>query len=122
MTMHDLGTIVQENLPIKIALSNNGCQEWYASKGLFYDKRYESTRLVNPTSSSSSKPTGSQRGGQPTALKPEQRSPRRAHDGPTFIDFQVVDVGEEGNVYPMVPSGAALHEMIRRSHPDTNTD
>jgi hypothetical protein len=26
----------------------------------------------------------------------------------------VVQEGEEGNVYPMVPAGAALHDMIRR--------
>ena len=38
----------------------------------------------------------------------------RRHPGPAFIDFRIVQEGEEGNVYPMVPGGVALHEMIRR--------
>ncbi len=121
MTMHDLGTIVQEKLPIKIALSDNGylgmVRQW---QELFYDKRYESTRLVNPDFVKLVEAYGipawraTNRAQARTAI-----AEARAHDGPTFIDFQVVDVGEEGNVYPMVPSGAALHEMIRRPHPDT---
>jgi len=124
MTMHDLGTIVQENLPIKIALSDNGylgmVRQW---QELFYDKRYESTRLVNPDFVKLVEAYGVR--AWRATNRAEARAAiaeARAHDGPTFIDFQVVDVGEEGNVYPMVPSGAALHEMIRRSHPDTNTD
>jgi len=90
---------------------------------LFYDKRYESTRLVNPDFVKLVEAYGVR--AWRATNRAEARAAiaeARAHDGPTFIDFQVVDVGEEGNVYPMVPSGAALHEMIRRSHPDTNTD
>ena len=41
----------------------------------------------------------------------------RDHPGPALIEFQVAQEGEDGNVYPMVPAGAALHEMIRRSAP-----
>jgi len=37
----------------------------------------------------------------------------RAHKGPFLINFLVE---QEDSVYPMVPSGAALHEMIRRPH------
>jgi acetolactate synthase-1/2/3 large subunit len=32
-------------------------------------------------------------------------------DGPVLIEFQVVD---EENVYPMVPSGGSISEMLRR--------
>jgi acetolactate synthase-1/2/3 large subunit len=35
----------------------------------------------------------------------------RAHDGAVVIDFRVV---QEDSVYPMVPTGADLHDMIRR--------
>ena len=35
----------------------------------------------------------------------------RAIDGPVLIEFQVVD---EENVYPMVPSGGSISEMLRR--------
>ena len=41
----------------------------------------------------------------------------RQHPGATLVEFQVVQEGEGGNVYPMVPAGAALHEMIRRPVP-----
>ena len=41
----------------------------------------------------------------------------RSHPGPAFIEFQVAREGDDGNVYPMVPAGAALHEMIRRPAP-----
>ncbi len=34
-----------------------------------------------------------------------------AHDGPALIDFQIE---REHNVFPMVPVGGAIHEMIRR--------
>ncbi|MCU0520623.1 MAG: biosynthetic-type acetolactate synthase large subunit [Anaerolineae bacterium] len=124
MTMHDLGTIIQEKLPIKIALSDNGylgmVRQW---QEFFYDKRYESTRLVNPDFVKLVEAYGipawraTNRAEARTAI-----AEARATDGPTFIDFQIADVGEDGNVYPMVPSGAALHEMIRRSQPDHTTD
>ncbi|MBN1248480.1 MAG: biosynthetic-type acetolactate synthase large subunit [Anaerolineae bacterium] len=120
MTMHDLGTIVQEKLPIRIALSDNGylgmVRQW---QELFYNKHYESTRLVNPDFVKLVEAYGI------PAWRATNRSEARAAiaearavDGPTFIDFQIADVGEDGNVYPMVPAGAALHEMIRRSHPN----
>jgi acetolactate synthase-1/2/3 large subunit len=35
----------------------------------------------------------------------------REHDGPVLINFKVE---QEDSVYPMVPAGSALHEMIRR--------
>ena len=40
------------------------------------------------------------------------------HDGPMLIDFQVE---QEDSVFPMVPAGAALHEMIRRPSPLVET-
>ncbi len=46
----------------------------------------------------------------------------REHEGPTFIEFQIAEEGEDGNVYPMVPAGAALHEMIRRSDPSNEAE
>jgi len=117
MTMHDLATIAHERLPIKIALSNNNylgmVRQW---QELFYDKRYEATHLQgNPDFAKLAELYGI-RSWQ--ATNPQEASSAideaRAHQGPAFIEFQVVQEGDEGNVYPMVPSGAALHEMIRR--------
>jgi hypothetical protein len=30
------------------------------------------------------------------------------------VEFQIAQTGDDGNVFPMVPAGAALHEMIER--------
>ena len=118
MTMHDLATIIQEDLPIKIALSNNNylgmVRQW---QELFYDQRYEATDLwANPDFVRLVETYGipTWRATDPTqAVTAIEEA--RAHDGPAFIDFQIVETGEAGNVYPMVPAGAALHEMIRRT-------
>jgi acetolactate synthase-1/2/3 large subunit len=120
MTMHDLATIAHERLPIKIALSNNNylgmVRQW---QELFYDKRYEATHLQgNPDFAKLAELYGI-RSWQ--AANPEEArsaiTKARAHPSPAFIEFQVVQEGYEGNVYPMVPAGAALHEMIRRPIP-----
>ncbi len=119
MTMHELGTIIQENLPIRIALSNNGylgmVRQW---QEMFYDKRYEATRLINPDFVKLVEAYGIKSWRATNRTEARQAiAEARAHDGPTFIDFQIAEEGEDANVYPMVPSGAALDDMIRRPLP-----
>jgi acetolactate synthase-1/2/3 large subunit len=121
MTVQELATVVQERLPLRIALCNNGylgmVRQW---QEMFYDKRYESTRLVNPDFIKLAEAYGV-RAWRADDLEEAARSiaAAREHPGPTLIDFQVAKEGEKGNVYPMVPAGAALHEMIRRPLPTT---
>ncbi|MBN1874797.1 MAG: biosynthetic-type acetolactate synthase large subunit [Anaerolineae bacterium] len=116
MTMHDLATLVQENLPVRIALSNNGylgmVRQW---QEFFYDKRYEATPLLNPDFVKLVEAYGIRawRATNRTEAR-EAIAEAHAHDGPAFIDFQIAQEGDEANVYPMVPSNAALHEMIER--------
>jgi acetolactate synthase-1/2/3 large subunit len=117
MTMHDLATVVQEQLPIKIALSNNGylglVRQW---QELFYGKRYEATHLqASPDYVKLAELYGI-RSWRAASLEEAETAieEARAVPGPAFIEFPIVHEGEEGNVYPMVPAGAALHEMIRR--------
>jgi acetolactate synthase-1/2/3 large subunit len=120
MTMHDLATIAHERLPIKIALSNNNylgmVRQW---QELFYEKRYEATHLQgNPDFAKLAEVYGIRSW---RATNPEEADSAideaRTYPGPAFIEFQIVQEGDEGNVYPMVPAGAALHEMIRRPVP-----
>ena len=118
MTMHDLATLNQENLPVKIALSNNGylgmVRQW---QEFFYEKRYEATHLwANPDFVKLVEAYGI-RAWRATNLKEAVKAVEeaRAHDGPAFIDFQIIPEGDEGNVYPMVAAGRALDDMIRRS-------
>jgi acetolactate synthase-1/2/3 large subunit len=119
MTVQELGTVVQEELPLRIALCNNSylgmVRQW---QEMFYDGRYESTYLVNPDFVRLVKAYGI-RGWRVT--DPEDTrdaiAEARSHPGPALIEFQIVQEGEDANVYPMVPPGAALHEMIRRPYP-----
>ena len=116
MTMHDMATIVQERLPIRIAISNNNylgmVRQW---QEFFYNKNYESTHLLNPDFVKLAEAYGI-----PAWRASNRRQAReaiaaaRACDGPALIDFEIATEGDEANVYPMVPAGAALHEMIRR--------
>ncbi len=119
MTVHELGTVIQEQLPLRIALFNNNylgmVRQW---QEFFYDRRYESTCLLNPDFVRLVEAYGirgwrvTEPGGMQQAI-----AEARSHPGPAFIEFQIAQKGQDGNVYPMVPAGAALHEMIRRPTP-----
>jgi len=123
MTMQELATVVQERLPLRIALLNNGylgmVRQW---QEFFYDQRYESTSLLNPDFVRLVEAYGIRSWRVTTPEETHQAiAEARSHPGPAFIEFQVAQEGEEGNVYPMVPAGAALHEMIRRPTPAVKT-
>jgi len=113
MTMCELATIVQEKLNVKIAIINNGylgmVRQW---QEFFYDKRYVATPLVAPDFAALANSFGI-RSEMVTARKdviPAIES-ARASEQSMLIDFRVE---QEDSVYPMVPAGAALHDMIRR--------
>ncbi len=116
MTVQELATVVQEQLPLRIAILNNSylgmVRQW---QEFFYDKRYEATHLVNPDFVRLAEAYGI-RGWRATtkAESCQAIEESRCHAGPVLIEFQTAQEGEEGNVYPMVPAGAALNEMIRR--------
>jgi acetolactate synthase-1/2/3 large subunit len=120
MTMSELATIVQEKLNIKIAIINNGylgmVRQW---QEFFYDKRYVATPLVAPDFVALANAFGI-RGERVTARKevvPTIESARKAEQT-VLLDFRVE---QEDSVFPMVPAGAPLHEMIRRPNPLVET-
>lgn len=116
MTLQELIVLQQEKLPVKIAIINNGflgmVRQW---QQIFYDKRYVGTPILSPDlvklAEAYSIPAL-------RVTKPEQvvAAYEQAHatPGPFLIDFRVK---EEVNVYPMVPPGAAVDELIRRPKP-----
>ena len=113
MTMSELATIVQEKIKINIAIINNGylgmVRQW---QEFFYDKRYVATPLVAPDFAALANSFGI-RGERITArtdVVPTIRSAREYKES-VLIDFRVE---QEDSVYPMVPAGASLNEMIRR--------
>jgi acetolactate synthase I/II/III large subunit len=115
MTMCELATIVQEKIKVNIAIINNGylgmVRQW---QEFFYDKRYVATPLVAPDFAALANAFGI-RGERVTVrgdVIPTIRSARESKES-VLIDFRVE---QEDSVYPMVPAGASLHEMIRRPH------
>ena len=115
MTMSELATIVQEKIKVNVAIINNGylgmVRQW---QEFFYDKRYVATPLVAPDFAALANAFGI-RGERVTArgdVIPTIRAARQSKES-VLIDFRVE---QEDSVYPMVPAGASLHEMIRRPH------
>ncbi len=120
MTMAELATIAQEGIEIKIAIINNGylgmVRQW---QEFFYERRYAATPLLNPDFVTLASAYGV------PAMRVKRRAEvheavakARARRGPVLIDFRVE---QEDSVYPMVPAGAALHDMIRRPSPIVET-
>ncbi|SEF54733.1 acetolactate synthase, large subunit [Bryocella elongata] len=113
MTASELSTIVQEQLPINVAVINNGflgmVRQWQET---FYDKNYSASPILSPDFVMLANAHGidatnvSQRADvTPTVTK------ARTSGKPFLINFAVE---KEDGVYPMIAPGAALHEMVRR--------
>ena len=111
MTVQELGTIMQENLNVKIILLNNNflgmVRQW---QELFFHKRYSATIMENPDFVAIAK---AYRIGAREVQKREELDEAIAemlnYDGSYLL---VADVEEEGMVYPMVPAGASITNII----------
>lgn len=110
MTIQELGTIYQTEAAVKIVLLNNNflgmVRQW---QELFFDKRYASTELINPDFQTIAKgyylssAKVSEREDLDEAIKTMVN-----HKGPFLLE---VVVEKEGNVFPMVPSGASVSDI-----------
>ncbi len=113
MTSPELATIAQEDLDINIAVINNGylgmVRQW---QEFFYEKNYQSTPLRSPdfVKLADAHEIPGARVTRRTEVLDAVRA-ARSRRGAFLIDFRVQ---QEDSVYPMIPTGAALHEMIRR--------
>jgi len=120
MTMSELATAAQEEIDLNIAVINNGylgmVRQW---QEFFYDRRYSATPLLSPDFAKLAEAFGLL---GITASSREQVGPAireaRKRRGTALINFMVE---QEDSVFPMVPSGAALHQMIRRPSPLVET-
>ncbi|MDQ1285671.1 MAG: acetolactate synthase large subunit, partial [Thermodesulfobacteriota bacterium] len=112
MNIQELATVVQYNLPVKIAILNNGylgmVRQWQER---FYDKVYSHTDItVAPDFVKLAEAYGAV-GLRATKSSEVEKVIEKALEtnGPVIIDF-IVDRDE--GVYPMVPAGAPIKEMI----------
>ncbi len=110
MTIQELGTIAQYNLPVKMILLNNHylgmVRQW---QELFFDSRYASTGLTNPDFSKIAEGFGV------PARKISDRNELEqaldellAKEGPGLLE---IEVQQEGNIFPMIPAGGTVSEM-----------
>ena len=117
MTAAELSTIAQEGIKINIAIINNGylgmVRQW---QEFFYERNYEATPLISPDFVKLADAHGiagravRTRGEVGPAVEEARSAP-----GTFLLNFLVE---KEESVYPMIPVGAALHEMIRRPGKD----
>ncbi len=114
MTMTELATAVQEKVAVKIAIINNGylgmVRQW---QEFFYEERYNATPMFSPDfcKLAGAYDIPSIRITRREQIKDAVEQARQYTDRPFLIDFQVV---KHDIVYPMVPAGADLANMIRR--------
>ena len=110
MTIQELGTIFQAQLPVKIVVLNNDflgmVRQW---QQLFFDKRYASTEMINPDF------VGIAKAYHIEAHSIRDRSELDgavakmiASDKPYFLE---VCVEKEDNVFPMIPTGASVSDI-----------
>ncbi|MAG20857.1 MAG: biosynthetic-type acetolactate synthase large subunit [Candidatus Marinimicrobia bacterium] len=116
MTIMELATAVQENVNINIAIINNGylgmVRQW---QQMFYEARYAETPITSPDYMKLAEAYGLS-GYRVDKLDDVIPTMEKAQhqEGPTLIEFVVE---QHDMVYPMVPAGADLHDMITRPHP-----
>ena len=118
MTMMELATAVQEQVNVHVAIINNGflgmVRQW---QEFFYEERYNQTPMVNPDFCKLAEAYGipSARVTERGRIEEAVDASRAETAGPTLIDFVVE---KEEIVFPMVPAGADLDDMIRRPTPE----
>ena len=111
MTIQELGTIMQENLDVKIILLNNSflgmVRQW---QQLFFNERYSFTEMENPDFLGIAKAYGiAAREVQKREELDEAIQEMVNHKGAYLL---VADVERFGLVYPMVPAGATVTNII----------
>lgn len=111
MTIQELGTIMQSNLEVKLLVLNNNflgmVRQW---QQLFFDRRYSFTDIQNPDFITIAKGYGI------TGAKVDQREDLDDaldrwlnSSGPSLLE---VAVEQEDNVFPMMPTGASVSEVL----------
>ncbi|MBO5545971.1 MAG: biosynthetic-type acetolactate synthase large subunit [Bacteroidales bacterium] len=111
MTLQEFGTIMQEGTAVKVVLLNNNwlgnVRQW---QELFYERRYSQTRMLNPDYSLIAKAYGiryrcvEDRAELADAVREMLDAPEAF-----LLDARV---REEGMVYPMVPGGRRMDEIL----------
>ncbi|MGQ0703572.1 MAG: biosynthetic-type acetolactate synthase large subunit [Gemmatimonadales bacterium] len=111
MNLQEIATMVQEAIPVKLAIFNNGylgmVRQW---QQFFHERRYSATPIWSPDYVKLADAYGvpgwrvDSAAHAPDALQAALRAP-----GPALVEFVIE---QEANVFPMIPPGASLSEAI----------
>ena len=110
MTIQELGTIAQSGIKVKILVLNNNylgmVRQW---QQLFFEKRYAYTELANPNFQLITEGYGiATRKVEDREELPKAIDEFLKYDGPILLEAVVE---KEENVFPMIPTGAAVSEV-----------
>jgi acetolactate synthase-1/2/3 large subunit len=111
MNMAEIATMVQEGVPVKMAVFNNGylgmVRQW---QQFFHEKRYSCTPIWSPDYVKLAEAYGipGYRVKEATELT-DVVGRANAQRGPALVEFMIE---QEANVYPMIPPGGSLSEPI----------
>jgi acetolactate synthase-1/2/3 large subunit len=111
MTLQELGTIAYNHLPVKMIVLNNNflgmVRQW---QELFFDERYSSTPISSPDFPMLAASYGIA-GEMVKERNDLQAGIQRmlATEGPYLLEVKVVN---KGNVFPMIPQGAVVNEVL----------
>jgi len=111
MNMAEMATMVQEGLPVKMAVFNNGylgmVRQW---QQFFHEKRYSCTPIWSPDyvklAEAYSIPGYRVKDASELA---DVVGRANAQPGPALVEFMIE---QEANVFPMIPPGGSLSEPI----------
>ena len=110
MTIQELGTLAQLNIPLKLIVMNNNflgmVRQW---QDLFFDKRYAYTKLTNPDFIKIAEGFGI--AGKKIMERNELSQAlddMLAAETPYLLEIKIM---KEANVFPMVPAGGTVSEM-----------
>lgn len=111
MNLQELITAVKYQLPLKIAILNNGylgmVRQW---QELFYQRRYSQVKVCSPNFAQLAQAYGVAGFSAQTEEEAKQViSEAFQKTGPVLIEFNIM---EEENVYPMVPPNHNNHQTI----------
>jgi len=111
MTLQELATVVEHELPIKFAIINNGhlgmVRQW---QHLYYNDNLQSVRLFQPDYVKLAEAYGMPGMRVSDKLEVESAIEKALqHPGPVLIDFEVE---QHEDTFPAMPPGAALSETI----------
>ncbi|AXT21079.1 biosynthetic-type acetolactate synthase large subunit [Flavobacteriaceae bacterium AU392] len=110
MTIQELGTVFQQQIPVKIVVLNNEflgmVRQW---QQLFFDKRYASTEMTNPDFVAIAK--GYSIAAKKVIKRDQLKDAVKEMITSKEAYFLEVCVEKEDNVFPMIPSGASVSDI-----------